>query len=63
MASKPIILPETFSGDKNWEQWMFHFRDCAVVNEWDDSQLLHEVSACTSHWSSPSSIPQTPRFS
>ena len=40
MASKPIILPETFSGDGNWEQWILHFRDCAVVNEWDDSQLL-----------------------
>ena len=40
MASKPILLPETFSGDGNWEQWTFHFRDCAIVNEWDDSQLL-----------------------
>ena len=46
MASKPIILPETFSGDGNWEQWILDFRDCAVVNEWDDSQLLKFLRVC-----------------
>lgn len=40
MASKPVILPETFSGDGNWEQWLLHFGDCAAVNEWDEGQQL-----------------------
>ena len=40
MASKPVILPETFSGDGNWEQWLLHFVDCASVNEWDDTKQL-----------------------
>ena len=40
MASKPIILPDAYSGEANWEQWILHFNDCADVNSWEDANKL-----------------------
>ena len=39
---KPIILPDTFSGDSNssWDQWIIHFNYCAEVNGWEVAMKL-----------------------
>ena len=34
MASKPVILPETFQGTASWDDWIEHFERVAIVNEW-----------------------------
>ena len=42
MAAKPIILPNTFSGDAptSWDEWIVHFNNFVEVNEWDTSAKL-----------------------
>ena len=40
MAGKPIVLPDTFSGEGNWEDWFDHFNNVAAVNKWTDEQKL-----------------------
>ena len=34
MASKPLVLPETFQGTESWEDWIEHFERVAAVNKW-----------------------------
>jgi hypothetical protein len=38
--AKPVILPETFTGDATWDEWIVHFNNCAAVNNWDDAAKL-----------------------
>ena len=40
-GSRPLVLPNPFSGDQNWTEWIGHFEDVAAVNEWrdDDAKL------------------------
>ena len=41
MAAKPIILPDTFSGDTTrWDDWIVHLNNCAEVNQWDANAKL-----------------------
>ena len=39
-AARPVVLPETFDGTKNWDEWFFHFENVAVVNGWSDADKL-----------------------
>ena len=40
MAVKPVVLPDMFSGEGNWEDWFDHFNNVAAVNKWTDEQKL-----------------------
>ena len=40
MAQKPVVLPEVFTGEKNWEDWIDHFDSVAAVNNWDEEAKL-----------------------
>lgn len=36
MATHPAVLPETYSGEGSFTDWLDHFESVAVVNDWDD---------------------------
>ena len=40
MASRPLVLPELFSGKGSWESWLYHFESVANVNDLDDEKKL-----------------------
>ena len=40
MASKPLIVPEPFSGESSWSDWLDHFESVAAVNKWKDEEKL-----------------------
>ena len=33
MASRPAVIPEAFTGNGEWTQWIYHFKNMATVNE------------------------------
>ena len=38
--SKPPVLPELYTGEKSWIEWMDHFESIAAVCEWNDEAKL-----------------------
>ena len=40
MASRPVVIPETFSGEESWYDWLDHFESVAEVNKWDNVAKL-----------------------
>ena len=40
MATRPVVLPETFFREKDWQQWIYHFENVAAVNEWNNEAKL-----------------------
>ena len=39
-VSKPAVLPEVYSGEKSWDDWIDHFDSVATVCGWDDEAKL-----------------------
>ena len=33
--ARPLVLPETFSGEGSWDEWITHFENVAAVNAWN----------------------------
>ena len=40
MATRPVVLPENFSGDTSWEEWESHFQNVTAVNNWTEEDKL-----------------------
>ena len=37
---KPVVLPDTFTGEAGWDDWICHFENVADVNGWTNAQKL-----------------------
>ena len=42
---RPVVLPEVFTGERDFSHWIRHFESVAVVNGWEENfvklQWLH----------------------
>ena len=47
MAARPLVLPDPFSGNASWDQWIYHFESVAEVNTWDGEQKLKLLMSST----------------
>ena len=56
MAARPVVLPEAYSGETNWEDWAYHFENVATVNAWTAEQKLQWLQGPTDG-ASATSIP------
>ena len=36
----PLVLPETFNGEGDFDEWISHFEDVADLNGWSDGDKL-----------------------
>ena len=36
MTARPLVLPDPFSGEQNWDEWVCHFENVATVNKWEE---------------------------
>eukprot|EP00731_Ephydatia_muelleri_P019435 Em0012g260a len=39
-TNRPLVSPDTYSGDRNWTYWVEHFEAAALVNGWDEPTKL-----------------------
>ena len=40
MAAKPPVIPELYTGEKSWDEWIDHFESVAQVCGWDAATKL-----------------------
>ena len=40
MAGKPVVLPDAYTGEGSWDEWLEHFENVAAVNKWTPEQKL-----------------------
>ena len=44
--SRPAVLPELYTGEKSWDEWIHHFESVATVNGWDGAAKLNWLCVC-----------------
>jgi len=32
----PVVMPDIYTGEEEWSDWLFQFESCAALNDWDD---------------------------
>jgi len=40
MTTRPLLMPESFSGKGSFSDWIRHFEGVAPINKWDDVAKL-----------------------
>ena len=35
VAARPVVLPDQYSGEGNWSDWIDHFESVVTVNNWN----------------------------
>ena len=40
MATRPLVVPEPFTGEGSWDDWIDHFESAAAVNKWTAEDKL-----------------------
>ena len=40
MTHRPVVLPDSYSGEAEFSEWHDHFENVAAVNRWDDDAKL-----------------------
>lgn len=43
--TRPLIVPEPFSGEGSWDDWSDHFESAAAVNKWENADKLLWIRA------------------
>ena len=38
--TRPVVLPEIFTGEGNLDDWISHFESVAAINKWSDGEKL-----------------------
>ena len=38
--NRPLVLPEVYSGEGDFDDWISHFENVSAVNGWTDSDKL-----------------------
>ncbi|CAG2228923.1 unnamed protein product [Mytilus edulis] len=33
---RPIVMPDVFTGEEEWTDWLFQFESCSSLNDWND---------------------------
>ena len=36
LSSRPIVMPDQYTGQEDWMDWIEHFELCARINDWND---------------------------
>ena len=40
LTARPLVLPEPYTGEGDFNQWYDHFESVAAVNRWSDAEKL-----------------------
>ena len=44
--NRPVVMPESFAAldNEEWDSWISHFEDCAIINGWNDGRKAQFVA-------------------
>ena len=35
-TKRPVVIPDIYTGEEDWSDWLFQLESCASLNDWDD---------------------------
>ena len=61
--ARPLVLPEPYSGEKDFTEWVDHFEDVAAINGWNENTKLAWLKVRLTDWAQTAfkRLPQSAR--